>query len=76
MLERRVSELQLSLTEITMNDESHPERTEKRAYQKPELTEVSLKPDEAVLAVCKTGSVSGSLQAKCTVPGQCSQAGS
>lgn len=59
-----------------MNDESQSERTGKRAYQKPELTQVSLKPDEAVLAVCKTSKISGQFQAKCTTPSQCSMAGS
>ena len=72
VLERRVPELQLTLngqeTEITMNDESQSERTAKRAYQKPELTQVSLKPEEAVLAVCKIAGRSGPAQARCTFP--------
>ena len=59
-----------------MNDESQSERNGKRAYQKPELTQVPLKPEEAVLAVCKTGSKSGPAQARCTAPSPCSQSGS
>jgi hypothetical protein len=48
----------------------------RRAYQKPELTQVALKPEEAVLAVCKTNRVSGAIQARCTVPAPCSSSGS
>ena len=59
-----------------MNDESQSERTGKRAYQKPELTQVSLKPEEAVLAVCKMSNRSGPAQARCTIPKQCSSSGS
>jgi hypothetical protein len=59
-----------------MSDESQPERTGKRAYQKPELTQVSLKPEEAVLAVCKIAGRSGPAQARCTFPSACSQSGS
>jgi hypothetical protein len=59
-----------------MNDESQSERTGKRAYQKPELTQVSLKPEEAVLAVCKIAGRSGPAQARCTFPSACSASGS
>jgi hypothetical protein len=57
-----------------MNNKSEPDK--KRAYQKPELTQVSLKPEEAVLAVCKTNRVSGAIQARCLSPAPCSSAGS
>jgi hypothetical protein len=57
-----------------MNNES--ESDEKKAYQKPELTQVSLKPEEAVLAVCKTQRVSGAIQARCLSPAPCSSSGS
>ena len=63
-------------TELTMNDDSQSERTAKRAYQKPELTQVSLKPEEAVLAVCKIAGRSGPAQARCNVPSLCSMSGS
>jgi len=59
-----------------MNDDVHSERTGKRAYQKPELTQVSLKPEEAVLAVCKMNNRSGPAQARCTFPKKCSDSGS
>ena len=76
MLERRMSELQLTLkrTEITMSRQS--ESDGKRAYQKPELTQVSLKAEEAVLAVCKTQKISGAIQARCLTPAPCSSSGS
>ncbi len=71
-------ELRLALkateTEILMKHES--ESNGKRAYQKPELTQVQLKPEEAVLAVCKTNRVSGAIQARCSVPAPCSSSGS
>jgi hypothetical protein len=59
-----------------MNDESQSERSGKRAYQKPELTQVALKPEEAVLAVCKTVGRSGASQARCLSPSPCSSSGS
>jgi hypothetical protein len=64
------------MTEITMNDEAQPGLTGKRAYQKPELTQVSLKAEEAVLAVCKVAGRSGPAQARCLTPGPCSTGGS
>lgn len=57
-----------------MNRES--ESDGKRAYQKPELTQVALKPEEAVLAVCKTLRISGPAQARCSLPAPCSSFGS
>lgn len=59
-----------------MNGESDSERAKKRAYQKPELTQVSLKPEESVLATCKIAGVSGSGQARCLTPSPCSSGGS
>ena len=59
-----------------MNDESESERGVKRTYQKPELTQVPLKPEEAVLAVCKIAGRSGPAQARCTFPKACSSSGS
>jgi hypothetical protein len=45
---------------------------EKKPYDKPRIQEVPLRPDEAVLGGCKTASVSGSGQARCTMPTACS----
>lgn len=74
---RRLSELRLALIEETMmNGKSQADRTGKRAYQKPELTEVSLKPEEAVLGSCKRGGRSGPGQPKCLAPAPCSSSGS
>jgi hypothetical protein len=44
----------------------------KRPYAKPDITQVSLRPEEAVLGSCKTAAVSGPGQAKCSTPSNCS----
>ena len=44
---------------------------EKRPYAKPGIQEVPLRPDEAVLGGCKTASISGPAQARCTMPSSC-----
>jgi hypothetical protein len=44
----------------------------KRPYAKPQIQEVPLRPEEAVLGACKTSSVSGPAQAKCSFPSNCS----
>jgi hypothetical protein len=45
---------------------------EKKPYSKPQIQEVPLRPDEAVLGNCKTSSTSGPAQHKCTSPSACS----
>ena len=50
--------------------------TPKRPYRKPELTQVSLRPEEAVLGACKTARRSGPGQPRCTSPAPCSSSGS
>jgi hypothetical protein len=45
---------------------------DKKPYAPPEIQEVPLRPDEAVLGGCKTNSKSGSTQVKCSVPHTCS----
>jgi hypothetical protein len=45
---------------------------DKRPYVKPQIQEVPLRPDEAVLGGCKTASVSGPSQHRCTSPSNCS----
>jgi hypothetical protein len=45
---------------------------DKKAYVKPEVKRVMLRPEEAVLASCKTSKVSGPGQGKCSVPSACS----
>lgn len=44
----------------------------KKRYEKPEVTQVSLRPEEAVLGACKLGNVSGPGQPRCQVPAPCS----
>ena len=60
-----------------MNDK--PERDpqqKKRAYMKPELKQVPLRPDEAVLGNCKTSNTVGPVQGTCSVVGGCFTLGS
>jgi hypothetical protein len=45
---------------------------EKRPYSKPQIQEVPLRPDEAVLGGCKTASTSGAMQHRCNNPSNCS----
>jgi hypothetical protein len=44
----------------------------KKAYVKPEVKRVDLKPEEAVLGGCKISGHSGPLQASCAAPVPCS----
>ena len=56
-----------------------PDPRARRPYRAPELRRVSLVPDEAVLASCKTAVTQGPLGAseKCTgTPALCSHSGS
>ncbi len=39
----------------------------KKPYMKPEVTQVPLRPEEAVLAACKIAGVSGPLSGNCAV---------
>ena len=48
----------------------------KKPYEKPTLSEVPLRPDEAVLGNCKTAGISGPAQADCTIFVGCSSVGS
>jgi hypothetical protein len=51
----------------------------KRPYQKPELAQVQLKPEEAVLGNCKMQARRGPASANCALPGgggPCSNSGS
>ena len=51
------------------NDEGS---AQKKNYVKPEVKRVMLRPEEAVLASCKTSKISGPGQSKCSVPSACS----
>ena len=50
----------------------------KRPYEKPEIKQVALRPDEAVLGACKsaTGSGGGPGGSNCRTPAPCSSFGS
>jgi hypothetical protein len=48
----------------------------RKPYEKPALSEVALRPEEAVLGNCKTMGVSGPAQADCTSLGGCMTFGS
>jgi hypothetical protein len=45
---------------------------ERKPYTRPQIQEVPLRPDEAVLGGCKTASTSGPAQSRCTMPLNCS----
>jgi hypothetical protein len=48
----------------------------KKPYKKPQIKEVPLRPEEAVLGYCKKASTSGPLQSGCNTPSNCSTLGS
>jgi hypothetical protein len=54
-----------------MDDTSNPKPDEKKPYAKPQIQEVPLRPDEAVLGGCKTASTSGPAQHRCNMPTSC-----
>ncbi|HVV15934.1 MAG TPA: hypothetical protein VHH90_01925 [Polyangia bacterium] len=53
-----------------------PNDAPKKAYQKPTLSEVALRPEEAVLGNCKTAGISGPAMADCTYVAGCASLGS
>ena len=55
----------------TKDDSDSVDQT-KLPYTKPEVREVPLRPDEAVLGACKTSSRSGPAQIRCNFPTACS----
>jgi hypothetical protein len=57
------------------NEPAAPEE-KRKPYEKPTLSEVALRPDEAVLGNCKVMTVSGPAQADCTSFVGCSSVGS
>lgn len=59
-----------------MDNENHGE---KRPYEKPEVKQVALRPEEAVLGACKTSSGAGGSGpggGNCRRPAPCSSLGS
>jgi hypothetical protein len=55
-----------------MDSNSGDRSTRKKNYVKPEVKRVMLRPEEAVLASCKTSKISGPGQPRCTIPSSCS----
>jgi len=49
------------------------ETNKKRHYEKPQLQEVKLVPEEAVLAACKTASGRGTTTRSCSSSTRCSR---
>ena len=57
----------------TPNERAQDEPAEgKKPYNRPEIQEVPLRPEEAILGGCKTATVSGPAQHRCDSPGPCS----
>ena len=48
----------------------------RKPYSRPEVRQVPLRPEEAVLGGCKTGASSGPAQATCNAIGNCNIIGS
>jgi hypothetical protein len=58
-----------------MKEKPGKDKQQKRPYNKPELKQVPLRPEEAVLANCKT-SGGGGPNMTCDIPSACSIVGS
>jgi hypothetical protein len=48
----------------------------RKPYAKPEVAQVQLRPEEAVLGFCKSTSRSGPVHGRCNVPTSCLSLGS
>ncbi|MGD0238682.1 MAG: hypothetical protein ABSC55_29615 [Syntrophorhabdales bacterium] len=60
-----------------MTSDPEEAKGQKRPYVKPHIREVELRPEEAVLGMCKkSGSGSGPLQTPCNNPLACNPLGS
>ena len=60
-----------------MNQTMPGPQGKKRAYHKPELVQVPLRPEEAVLGNCKNSASSGPIKSRCLTPlPACSSQGS
>ncbi len=55
-----------------MIKDGSPAATEqKKSYTKPSISEVKLRPEQAVLGDCKSANYVGPLQANCATPSAC-----
>lgn len=59
-----------------INDGSPTKTVQKKGYVKPTISEVKLRPEEAVLGNCKISGSSGPLSGSCASPTTCSVLGS
>jgi hypothetical protein len=57
-----------------MRDENHGQ--DKKAYEPPRVTVISLRPEEAVLGHCKSFSAAGPVGSACHTTGNCQGIGS
>ena len=57
-----------------MSDENHGQ--DKKAYEPPRVTVISLRPEEAVLGHCKSFSAAGPVGSACHTTGNCQGIGS
>ena len=53
-----------------------PTARQKKPYTKPEIRQVSLRPEEAVLGNCKTSGATAGPSSNCSASGHCSTLGS
>jgi hypothetical protein len=58
------------MTDDTLS--GRPSNGSRQPYAKPQIQEVPLRPEEAVLGACKTSGRSGPAQFRCTLPTTCS----
>ena len=56
----------------TPGAERRSARSSKKPYVKPEMSQVSLRPEEAVLGGCKVAGTLGAGQPTCNAPAPCS----
>jgi len=65
------------IRELKMEKSSTDKDQPKKSYVKPRLRQVDLRPEEAVLGACKTGSTAGPASSPCNaIAVGCSTAGS
>ncbi len=61
-----------NMKKSTPGAERRSARSSKKPYVKPEMTQVSLRPEEAVLGGCKVAGTVGAGQPTCNAPAACS----
>ena len=57
-------------------DDAKKANESKKSYVKPEVKQIELRAEEAVLGACKSGATAGPGSGTCTVPTACSTVGS